>query len=95
MKKEVSYFTPEPLNPYEIMGYDQHEPGTVQKCTFCTHRLKEGLKPACVELCPAEARYFGDLADSESEVSRMIKERHVYQLLLEMGTDPHIYYLSD
>jgi molybdopterin-containing oxidoreductase family iron-sulfur binding subunit len=94
MKKEVSYFSPQPLNPYEIMGYAQHETGTVQKCTFCAHRLEEGMKPACVELCPAEARYFGDLDDPESDVSKMVKERHVYQLLQEMGTDPHVYYLS-
>jgi molybdopterin-containing oxidoreductase family iron-sulfur binding subunit len=94
MKDEVSYFSPEPLNPYEIMGYSQHERGTVQKCTFCAHRLEEGMKPACVELCPAEARYFGDLDDPESDVSKMVKERHVYQLLQEKGTDPHVYYLS-
>jgi len=25
------------------------------KCTFCSHRLSDGLKPACAELCPTGA----------------------------------------
>ena len=95
MEKTSSYFSPEPLNPYERTGYAQHEIGTVQKCTFCVHRLEQGMKPACVELCPAEARYFGDLGNPESDVSKMVKTRHAHQLLEGMGTDPHVYYLSD
>jgi molybdopterin-containing oxidoreductase family iron-sulfur binding subunit len=68
--------------------------GVVEKCTFCVHRVDKGiLEPACVEVCPARARFFGDLNDPESEVSRLIMERNGYQLLPELGRVPKVYFL--
>jgi molybdopterin-containing oxidoreductase family iron-sulfur binding subunit len=67
--------------------------GVVEKCTFCVHRVDKGLEPACVASCPARARFFGDLNDPESTVSKLISEKSGYQLLPEMGTDPRVYYL--
>jgi Fe-S-cluster-containing dehydrogenase component len=32
--------------------------GVIEKCTFCTHRLEEGLKPSCASLCPVGALDF-------------------------------------
>ena len=29
------------------------------KCTFCYHRITKGLEPACVEVCPTNARTIG------------------------------------
>ena len=29
-----------------------HPDGYADKCTFCVHRVKEGLDPACVAVCP-------------------------------------------
>ena len=31
----------------------------IRKCTMCTHRLAEGLVPACAEVCPVGAIAFG------------------------------------
>jgi molybdopterin-containing oxidoreductase family iron-sulfur binding subunit len=74
--------------------YKEHQDGIVQKCTFCSHRVDEGLKPSCVQTCPADARIFGDLDDPESQVSRLIRSRGGRQALCEDNTDPSVYYLS-
>ena len=47
-----------------------------QKCTMCAELLDDpdypGFEPRCVESCPNQALVFGDLADPESEVSKLI-----------------------
>lgn len=67
--------------------------GTASKCVFCMHRVDKGLEPACVVSCPSVARYFGDIDDPRSEVSKLIRERGGFQLNPEFGTDPSVYYL--
>ena len=67
--------------------------GTMEKCTFCVHRLTDGQVPSCVWSCPAQARIFGDLDDPESRVSTLIRERGGEQLLEDRGTDPRVFYL--
>lgn len=54
--------------------YVNEELGAVDKCTWCYHRIVKGLKPACVEACPTNARMFGDLKDPESTVSRVLRD---------------------
>lgn len=71
-----------------------HQYNVVEKCTFCYHRLAKGQEPACVEVCPARARHFGDLNDPNSEVAHLLKSRSHFQLLAEKGTDPSVYYLT-
>lgn len=71
----------------------KHQKHTVEKCTMCWHRLAKGKQPACVEVCPARVRYFGDFDDPDSEVSKLIREREYMQLLPDRGTKPSVYYL--
>jgi len=70
-----------------------HEKHTVEKCTFCWHRLAKGLQPACVEVCSARARHFGDANDPDSAVSAILRTRSHEQLLPDEGTDPNVYFL--
>ena len=88
-----SYHPGHGRTPYEEAGYRNHQVGTVEKCDFCLDRLADGQEPACVANCPAVARVFGDLDDPASDVSRLVRQGHAFQLLPEMETDPSVYYL--
>ena len=98
--------TPYEEFPYELRAPSQRfVPGTMTKCTFCMHKIDDGLAqgltpgvdpeatPACVLSCIANARYFGDFDDPQSEVSRLTRERAGFQLLDALGTDPSVRYL--
>ena len=84
--------------------------GVVEKCTFCHHRLLKARDearaanrplaegeyiPACVEVCPAGAMYFGDLEDPDSAVSQLGRHTRAFKLLEELGTKPKVTYLSE
>lgn len=50
--------------PYDAPVFDESR-GVMSKCTFCNHRLADGLKPACAALCPTGALDFADLPEEE------------------------------
>ena len=60
---------------------------------MCWQRMARGEEPACIEVCPSRIRFWGDLDDPESDVSKMLASRQHTQLLPEMGTKPSVYYL--
>ena len=66
----------------------------VEKCTFCYHRVLNGLQPACVEVCPAKARIFGDQDDPNSEISQILKKQKSFRLQEEKGTRPNVHYIG-
>ncbi len=66
----------------------------VDKCTWCYHRITQGLVPACVAACPRGARVFGDLQDPDSPVRKILAEKRVYVLKPELGTEPKVYYIG-
>jgi molybdopterin-containing oxidoreductase family iron-sulfur binding subunit len=74
-------------------GTHQSPIGNARKCTFCLHRVKKGLKPACVEACLGRARYFGNLADPNDELWELISRNGHMRLKEEHGTEPSVYYL--
>ncbi|MED3550898.1 4Fe-4S dicluster domain-containing protein [Cytobacillus praedii] len=66
---------------------------TVRKCSFCYHRLQRGEEPACVETCIGDARYFGDMSDPNSVVSKLAASPRAFRLKEELGTKPRVVYL--
>ena len=67
---------------------------TADKCTLCYHRITRGLKPACVEICPAQARIFGDLKNPvpDDPLQRFISDNKVEELKKSLGTGPRVVY---
>ncbi len=68
--------------------------GVADKCTWCYHRITRGMMPACVEVCPVQARIFGDTKDPDSPVSKVLAKERVQVLKPELGTKPKVYYLG-
>jgi molybdopterin-containing oxidoreductase family iron-sulfur binding subunit len=68
--------------------------GAVRKCTFCAHRIEQGLLPACTLSCMGRATFFGDKNDPHSLVSELITKPNVMRLRPDLGTDPQVYYLT-
>jgi Fe-S-cluster-containing dehydrogenase component len=79
--------------PYGARYFDEAS-GTVDKCTFCRHRLDEGLEPACVATCPTRARVFGDVADGSSAISGVLARTRVEVRKEQAGTEPRVFYRS-
>ncbi len=84
--------------PYGAREFDD-DAGVMKKCTMCIDRIyNENLEerervPACVSTCPTQARHFGDLADPNSAVSRLVAERGGVDLMPELGYRPVNKYL--
>jgi phenylacetyl-CoA:acceptor oxidoreductase subunit 1 len=89
----------------EIEREDPDRLGVAQKCTYCSDRIDFGLAhglipgvnpeatPACVNSCIADALYFGDSDDPNSNVSRLLREQRHFRMHEEIGAEPGFYYL--
>jgi Fe-S-cluster-containing dehydrogenase component len=66
----------------------------VEKCTFCYHRVSNGLQPACVEVCPSQARVFGDQEDPKSAISMILASQKTFRLQEDKGTKPNVHYVG-
>lgn len=67
--------------------------GNARKCTFCLHRIRVGMLPACVTTCLGGATSFGDYNDAHSLVHELIGKTRVKRLMEELGTQPSVFYL--
>ena len=91
----------------EAAREDARRLGVSQKCTFCSDRIDYGLAnglvpgvdpsatPACVNSCIADALHFGDVEDTDSNVSKLLRENTSFRMHQELGTQPGFYYLHD
>ena len=75
--------------------------GNVRKCTFCVHRVKKGLPPACAATCIGNAIHFGNLNDPDGrcwvtgkKLQSLLATRSHMRLREELGNSPSVYYLT-
>jgi formate dehydrogenase iron-sulfur subunit len=72
--------------PFGIVKYNA-EAHTIDKCTFCNDRIKNGIPPACAQACPTGALFFGDYDEVASKARSIEGEgRYVYGLREAGGT---------
>ncbi len=92
--RRFNWFTPEISNDKVNPLVPIRPVGVAEKCTFCVHRVRQGKLPRCVEVCPVQARHFGNLNDPTGEVSKILKSNMSAQLLEEANTEPNIWYIT-
>lgn len=102
---EEKYYFGEPTAP-ELATYNRERVGICTKCQFCFHKFDdapEGLvpgvdpevTPSCSSSCIADAIVFGDLADPDSRVSKLIADSSNSMRMLEhLETQPSVHYFN-
>ncbi len=81
--------------------------GVMEKCSFCVQRIQEAkissrsrgeelpidaVKTACQQSCPAAAIVFGDLANPDSEIAKVVSDPRHYRLFEELNILPSVGY---
>ncbi|MBI3592226.1 MAG: 4Fe-4S dicluster domain-containing protein [Nitrospirae bacterium] len=78
----------------EVKGKKAKDLRVVDKCDYCSHRLAEGIEePACVRNCVGKARFFGDLNDPNSAVSKLTASVKTEKWHADYGTQPKTTYI--
>ncbi len=73
----------------EVRGKKAKDLSVVDKCDYCSHLIDQGIEePACVRNCVGKARYFGDLNDPDSYVSKIKASIKTSEWHPEYGTKP-------
>lgn len=93
----IPYFGDAGETQFEAARAGEHRPSVVDKCIMCYGRTKEGdgdALPACVTTCVSKCRWYGDLNDPESEISKKIIELGAKPLYEDLGTDPSVFYVG-
>jgi tetrathionate reductase subunit B len=91
--------------PYGMRHVDP-DYGFIDKCSFCVQRnldgqsvpgrVAEGLLPACVDVCPSQARIFGDLDDAISPISQLLANPATRRAVdrPEIGLRPKLFFVG-
>lgn len=69
---------------------DDESEGKADKCTFCMPRVAEGLQPACVQTCIADARIFGFIDDPK--IAEYLKNGAKRLESKNVKIGPNVYY---
>jgi len=83
--------------PY-MARYYSYADKAVDGCDFCYQsRLRQGRKPACVEVCPREALFLGDLRQSGDPVVEMVEKARndLWLMRSEKGCRPNVMYVAE
>ncbi len=95
MEHDMSHHSPTP----EHAGAPS-KMGTVDKCDFCPHAIKNNELPHCVSACPNGVFYFGDKyedtvtnGDETLRLSKLLEDKAGYRYMASLGTQPSVYYL--
>lgn len=80
--------------PYGVRSWNKSEQ-CVEKCTLCGHLTSQDKLPACVKSCAAGARFYGDLDDPSSDVSKELAKYEAGDIhtLQDVGNAPATHYI--
>lgn len=82
--------------PYGVRTFSEAD-GVARKCTLCQHlTANDAAEPACVHNCPGGARFYGDLDDPNSPVSRELAKYGddcIHSLAAPEGEEPLTRYI--
>ena len=80
--------------PYGVRTYVEAD-NKVVKCELCHQLTTAGEKPACVKNCPAACRFFGDLDDPDSDVSKALAaaDPDSVHTFADSGNQPATHYI--
>ena len=78
--------------PYDCR-WTHPDSGLPMKCMGkgCEELVRSGQNPVCVQVCPAQARMFGDVNDPMSPISQRIAHTRTEKLLPNKGTKPNFF----
>jgi molybdopterin-containing oxidoreductase family iron-sulfur binding subunit len=69
--------------------------GVAEKCTFCLRRTRQGMLPACVEVCPTGSRVFANILEPGNPISYILETKRVFILKEDLKTIPRFYYFFE
>ena len=71
--------------PFQIPTYEWESARPwVQKCTFCSERIKDGMIPSCVKVCPTTTMLYGEAKEVMAEAKKRLRDNpgkyvnHIY-----------------
>jgi protein SCO1/2 len=93
--KELVFGEPREQSTMDYLGNRIRPRGVVEKCTFCLRRTRQGMLPACVEVCPTGSRIFANILEPGNPISYVLENKRVYVLKEDLKTIPRFYYFFE